>query len=100
MEEAGAASVLETLAERIEREVVRIAERWTEADARRVEAAFEAAARAALRAPALERSLRLRRVARHVVPGSARPALRRFAARLDAASRRIDRVLGPILPRR
>jgi hypothetical protein len=66
--------------------------RWgTERDAA-LDAAFEHAALAALAVPALiERAVRLKRIARRVVPRTFRPSLRRAARRLDAlraASRR------------
>ncbi|MCU1488754.1 MAG: hypothetical protein JWM85_159, partial [Acidimicrobiaceae bacterium] len=49
---------------------------------------FEAAATAALRVPALaERSARLRRVARRVVPARAKPFVRRLARLADRALR-------------
>ncbi|HTW98291.1 MAG TPA: hypothetical protein VMD59_05905 [Acidimicrobiales bacterium] len=54
-----------------------------------LDAAFERAAEAALADPALaERSRRLRRIARGVVPERLHPAARQLAARADAAARR------------
>jgi hypothetical protein len=54
-----------------------------------LDAGFERAARAALADPALvERSLRLRRLARRVVPESMRPAARTLAGKADEAARR------------
>ena len=50
---------------------------------------FELAATRALRVPALaERSARLRRVAKGIVPEGARPPLRRLVRALDAVARR------------
>lgn len=54
-----------------------------------LDAGFERAAREALADPALlERSLRLRRIARRVVPESLRPAAKRLVAQADVAARR------------
>lgn len=53
-----------------------------------LDARFEAAARRALRVPTLaERSARLRRIAKRVVPASARPMARRGARLADRAVR-------------
>jgi hypothetical protein len=55
-----------------------------------LDARFEQAAERALKLPAFaERSARLRRIARRVVPAPARPALRRAGARLDRALRQV-----------
>jgi hypothetical protein len=65
--------------------------RWTAADDAALDAAFEAAARAALAVPSLtERAPRLRRFARLVVPTSLRPLLGRTARRVDALLRRLS----------
>ncbi len=54
-----------------------------------LDAGFERASRAALADPALaERSLRLRRIARRIVPESMRPTARQLAAHADTAARR------------
>jgi hypothetical protein len=63
---------------------------WPQIRTEQANAAFERAATEALRAPVLaERSVVLRRVAKYVVPKSARPLARRFVGRVDALSRRI-----------
>jgi hypothetical protein len=65
-----------------------VAGSWMAGDTARLDDAFEHAARAALRAPALsERSLVLRRVAKRIVPERYRPAARQIVVRFDAASR-------------
>lgn len=57
---------------------------WSLADDAELDRRFEAAAVAALRVPAIaERSARLRRVGRRVVPERLRPAVRRAAGVLD-----------------
>jgi len=61
----------------------------TDAYVQELDARFEAAAVRALRVPALgERSARLRRLAKRVVPKRARPLVRRAARRGDQAVRR------------
>jgi hypothetical protein len=62
--------------------------RWGADDTARLDEEFERAARGALRAPVLaDRSLRLRRVAKALVPARCRPLARRGVAHLDALSR-------------
>jgi hypothetical protein len=66
------------------------APQWPVARTAAMAAAFERAASDALRAPVLaERSVRLRRLAKAVIPPSARPVARRVVAHLDALSRRL-----------
>ena len=68
--------------------------RWTREDADGLDRLFERAATRALRTPRFaERSLALRRVARRVVPGRARPYLRRALAF-------VERPLGAFAARR
>lgn len=63
---------------------------WSLADDVELDAAFGRAAVAALRAPVLaERSVRLRRIAKAVVPRALRPVLRTVVAHLDEISRRV-----------
>ncbi len=62
--------------------------RWGAEDSARLDEEFERAARRALRAPVLaDRSLRLRRVAKALVPARYRPLARRGVAHFDALSR-------------
>jgi hypothetical protein len=66
--------------------------RWSSARDAELAAAFESAAREALSRPSLaERSPRLRRVARVVVPARFRPMLGRVARGVDATLRKVLR---------
>lgn len=85
---------------RVEAEAARlVASPWSAAELATLEAAFERAAVQALRAPALaERSVRLRAIAKRVVPAPLVAPLKRVVRLLDAGSRalsrRLDRVAG------
>ncbi|MGB9111608.1 MAG: hypothetical protein WCF24_02650 [Acidimicrobiales bacterium] len=58
--------------------------RWRKEDEAELERRFERATYDALRAPRLaERSVRLRKIARHTVPRAWRPRLRRGLARIE-----------------
>jgi hypothetical protein len=58
--------------------------RWSTKDGEELERRFERATYDALRAPRLaERSVRLRKLARHTVPRALRPKLRRALARIE-----------------
>lgn len=58
--------------------------RWSKGDDAELERRFEVATYDALRAPRLaERSVRLRKLARHTIPRPLRPKLRRVLARLE-----------------
>lgn len=73
----------------------------TEAFCRELDARFEAAAVRALRVPAFsERSAKLRRAARRVVPSRARPPLRRLASMADRVLRRVFEIAESRLERR
>jgi hypothetical protein len=79
---------------RVEAEMKRLAREgiWTESQDHALDEAFEDAAQAALRMPAIfERSTRMRRLARRFVPLMFRPLLRALVTRTEAMLRRFAR---------
>ncbi len=67
-----------------------LASRWPDERTAEMSAAFERATVDALRAPVLaERSIVLRKIAKRLLPRSARPVARRAVAVVDGISRRV-----------
>lgn len=75
--------------ERVDNEARRLsAQVWRQSESDATNAAFQDAARRALRAPVLaERSVHLRRLAKRVLPSALRPTAKRLVVHFDKTSR-------------